>query len=150
MKPDTIDKAAHDRISEVMDLTTLADYWLIQEFSKNGDAFFKQDPAYPGQQYRTYTLLDGAADRIKAAISDICISMKAEDYLTLPDYVEDIVPVELDAKAAKAYRKLEREMLLEVDDQMVTAGSAAVLNGKLLHSGLFTHILIPPMPLSLV
>lgn len=142
-------KMVRDRISRLVLLTGtpapngLADLWaqiwLLDKGQRLGrtitsfrEAFFKQDPAYPGQQYRTYTLLDGAADRIKAAISDICISMKAEDYLTLPDYVEDIVPVELDAKAAKAYRKLEREMLLEVDDQMVTAGSAAVLNGKLL------------------
>ena len=40
MKPDTIDEETHNRIGAVMDLTTLADYWLIQEFSKNGDAFF--------------------------------------------------------------------------------------------------------------
>ena len=116
-----------------------AQVWLLDKGQRLGrtitayrEAYFKEDRAYPGQQYRTYTLLAGAADRIKAAISDICVSMKAEDYLTLPDYMEDIVPVELDAKALKAYRKLEREMLLEVDDQTVTAGSAAVLNGKLL------------------
>ena len=60
------------------------------------------------------------------------MSMKAEDYLTLPDYIEDIVPVALDGPAAKAYKKLEREMLLEVDDDTITAGTAAVLNGKLL------------------
>lgn len=96
------------------------------------EAYYREDRAYPGQQYRTYTLLDGAAERILEAVSDICVSMKAEDYLTLPDYVEDIVPVELDPKARKIYREMEREMLLEVDDQTVTAGSAAVLNGKLL------------------
>ena len=70
--------------------------------------------------------------RIRQAISDICVSMKAEDYLELPDYVEDIVPVALDAKAKKAYKKLEQDMLLEYDDQTITAQSAAVLNGKLL------------------
>ena len=58
--------------------------------------------------------------------------MKTEDYLTLPDYVEDIVPVALDATAKKSYNKLEREMLLQVDSETITAGSAAVLNGKLL------------------
>ena len=116
-----------------------AQVWLLDKGQRLGrtitayrEAYFKEDRAYPGQQYRTYTLLAGAADRIKAAISDICVSMKAEDYLTLPDYIEDVIPVELDAKALKAYRELEREMLLEVDDQTVTAGSAAVLNGKLL------------------
>lgn len=96
------------------------------------EAFFNQDPAYPGQQYRTYTPQDGAAERIQAAISDICVSMKAEDYLSLPDYIEDVVPVILDDKAKKAYTKLERDMLLEVDESTITAGTASVLNGKLL------------------
>lgn len=142
-------RMVRDRISRVVLLTGTpspngmedlwAQVWLLDKGQRLGrtitayrEAFFKEDRAYPGQQYRTYTLLAGAADRIKAAISDICVSMKAEDYLTLPDYIEDVIPVELDAKALKAYRKLEREMLLEVDDQTVTAGSAAVLNGKLL------------------
>lgn len=96
------------------------------------EQFFRQDPAHPGQQYRTYSLQEGAAERIQAAIADICVSMKAEDYLTLPPYIEDKVPVVLDPAAKKAYDRLEKEMLLEVDGETVTAGSAAVLNGKLL------------------
>lgn len=96
------------------------------------DAFFTQDKAYPGQQYRTYSPQPGADKRIEDAISDICVSMKAEDYLELPEYIEDVVPVELDDAARKAYKKLEREMLLEVDGATITAGTAAVLNGKLL------------------
>lgn len=96
------------------------------------EAFFKQDYMRPGQQYRTYTPLKGAETRIQNAISDICVSMKAEDYLTLPPYIEDIVPVVLDTAARKAYDQMERDMLLEVEDQTITAGSAAVLNGKLL------------------
>lgn len=96
------------------------------------ETYFTQDWAHPGQQYRTYTPQDGADSRIRAAISDICVSMKAEDYLDLPEYIEDIVPVALDAKAQKAYKTMEQEMLLEVDEQTITAGSAAVLNGKLL------------------
>lgn len=96
------------------------------------DAFFTQDKSYPGQQYRTYSPQPGADKRIEKAISDICVSMKAEDYLELPEYIEDVVPVELDAAAKKAYKKLEREALLQVDGATITAGTAAVLNGKLL------------------
>lgn len=94
--------------------------------------FMSQDYAHPGQQYRTYSLLPGADQRIRNAISDICISMKAEDYLTLPDFIENVVPVVLDPASKKAYQKLEREMLLQVDTETITAGSAAALNGKLL------------------
>lgn len=96
------------------------------------EAFFAQDYSHPGQMYRTYTPQADAEGRIKAAISDICVSMKAEDYLALPDYVEDVIPVALDTKARKAYDRLERDMLLQVDDSTITAGTAAVLNGKLL------------------
>ncbi len=94
--------------------------------------FMSQDYAHPGQQYRTYSLLPGADQRIRDAIADIAISMKTEDYLTLPDFIENVVPVVLDPTAKKAYQKLEREMLLQVDTETITAGSAAVLNGKLL------------------
>lgn len=96
------------------------------------EAFFTQDKSYPGQQYRTYSPQPGADKRIEEAISDICVSMKAEDYLELPEYIEGVVPVELDPAAKKAYKKLEREALLQVDGATITAGTAAVLNGKLL------------------
>lgn len=66
------------------------------------------------------------------AISDICISMKAEDYLELPDFIQHEVPVLLDAKARRAYDQFERDLLLEVDEDVITAASAAVLVGKLL------------------
>lgn len=105
---------------------------LGRTISSYREAFFTQDYARPGQMYRTYTPQQDAESRIQAAISDICVSMKSEDYLELPDYIESTVPVTLDAKAKRAYDKLEKEMLLEVDTQLVTAQSAAVLNGKLL------------------
>lgn len=105
---------------------------LGRTISSYREAFFTQDYARPGQMYRTYTPQHDAESRIRAAISDICVSMKSEDYLELPDYIESTVPVALDAKAKRAYDKLEKEMLLEVDTQLVTAQSAAVLNGKLL------------------
>lgn len=58
--------------------------------------------------------------------------MKSEDYLQLPDMVVDDIPVALDLRARKAYRKLEREMLLETEEAEITAASAATLTGKLL------------------
>lgn len=116
-----------------------AQIWLLDGGQRLGktissfrEAYFTQDRMYPGQTYRTYTPQAGAAERIQAAVSDICVSMKAEDYLELPEYVEDNIPVALDAAARKAYDRMERDMLLAVDEQMITAGSAAVLNGKLL------------------
>lgn len=90
----------------------------------------------PGRRNQTtifdYKPKDGSFEMIKQAISDICISMKAEDYISLPDVIENEIPVLLDAKAQKAYKQLERDLLLQVDEEMITAGSAGVLTGKLL------------------
>jgi len=80
----------------------------------------------------TYAPKPGADDVIRNLIGDICISMKAEDYLELPDCITNVVPVKLDNKAQAAYDKLEKEMLLEIDDTTIDAGTAAVLTNKLL------------------
>lgn len=74
----------------------------------------------------------GAEEVIQQLIGDICVSMKAEDYLELPDCTPVTVPVILDQKAKAAYQKLEREMLLEVDEATINAGTAAILTNKLL------------------
>jgi SNF2 family DNA or RNA helicase len=80
----------------------------------------------------TYAPKQGADETIKNLIGDICVSMKAEDYLELPDCITVTVPVLLDKKAKAAYEKLEKEMLLEVDENVIDAGTAAVLTNKLL------------------
>lgn len=84
------------------------------------------------QQIFTYKPKDGAGGAIEDRIGDICISMKAEDYLQLPDIVYSDIPVALNGPARKMYEKMEREMLLEIDESTIDAGSAAVLSNKLL------------------
>lgn len=80
----------------------------------------------------SYAPKPGGEEAIQNLIGDICVSMKAEDYLELPDIIYNTVPVVLDDKAQKAYDKLEAEMLLQVDESTIDAGSAAVLTNKLL------------------
>lgn len=97
---------------------------------------FRERYFEPDQRNRdrvfTYAPKPGADQVIQNLIGDICISMKAEDYLELPDIMYNTVPVKLDSKAQKAYNKLETEMLLQVDGSTIDAGSAAVLTNKLL------------------
>lgn len=85
-----------------------------------------------GGHFTTYSMKPGAEESIKAAISDICISMKTEDYLTLPDCITVDVPVILDARAKRRYEQFEKDMLLQIDENTLDAGTAAVLTGKLL------------------
>lgn len=86
---------------------------------------------YDSYRY-SYELKAGAEEIIRSAISDICVSMKAEDYLELPDCTYVTIPVLLDTKAEKLYKELEKEMLVEVDEELLEASTAAVLSNKLL------------------
>lgn len=81
-----------------------------------------------------YKAKPGSEDSILSRISDICISMKAEDYLQLPDLTFHEIPVVLDTRAEKAYRELERKMVLELpeDEEEISVTSAAALSNKLL------------------
>ena len=81
-----------------------------------------------------YKAKPGSEQSILSCISDICVSMKAEDYLQLPDATTHEVPVVLDAKAEKAYRDMERQMVLALpeDEEEISVTSAAALSNKLL------------------
>ena len=141
-------KLVRSRIKRFVELTGtpasngLEDLWAQIYLLDGGARLGKTMGAYrdryfiPGKRNRTtifsYTPKDGSFEMIKRAISDICISMKASDYLTLPDVIHNDIPVALDASATKAYRQLETDLLLQVDEDTITAGTAGVLTGKLL------------------
>ena len=139
------------RIKRIVELTGtpspngLADLWaqlyLLDEGARLGtryagfrERYFDAGPRHNGIVYK-YSVKQGSEEAILSAISDICVSMKAADYLELPDCIMHEIPVELDPKAAKAYRELEREMVLELPDDEVTVTSAAALSNKLLQLG---------------
>ena len=95
------------------------------------ERYFEPDQRGGGTVYN-YKPKQEAERAIHSLIGDICISLRAEDYLSLPAQIKNIVSVELDVKARKMYSKLERDMLLCVDESVIDAGSAAVLTNKLL------------------
>lgn len=95
------------------------------------ERYFNPDKRDATQVF-TWKPKGGAEESIKEKLSDICISMKSEDYLQLPPQIENVIPVVLSPTAQKAYDRLEADMLLEVDEQLIDAGSAAVLTNKLL------------------
>ncbi|WP_127837217.1 DEAD/DEAH box helicase [Clostridium prolinivorans] len=80
----------------------------------------------------TYKPKEGAKEAIYEKLSDICVSMKAEDYLELPERIDNIISVELNSAVKKQYEVLEKELILSLDDSDISAGSAAVLANKLL------------------
>lgn len=141
-------KLVRSRIRRIVELTGtpssngLEDLWAQIYLLDGGARLGKTLGAYrdkyfiPGKRNRTtifsYKPKDGSLDMVKQAISDICISMKADDYISLPDVLHNDIPVVLDAAAQKAYTQLEKDLLLQIDENTITAGSAGVLTGKLL------------------
>lgn len=80
----------------------------------------------------SWQLIPGAEEAIYNKISDICVSMKAKDHLSLPLRTENIVEIELNKASWKKYKELEREYVLELEEADVVASNAATLSNKLL------------------
>lgn len=116
-----------------------AQIYLLDEGERLGNTIGKYRERYftPGQRNATvifnYDAKEGSNDAIQNKISDICISMKADDYLELPDIIYEEIPVALDSKAQKSYDELEREMILALDTgEEISVANAAALSNKLL------------------
>lgn len=84
------------------------------------------------QTFTEYTITPDGGQAIMAAIDDICISMKARDYLDLPPVTFIDRHVRLGKKERAAYEEMAETFVLELGHQEVTAVNAAVLTGKLL------------------
>lgn len=79
----------------------------------------------------SYKPLPGAEKAIYKQISDITISMKAEDYLDMPECIYNEVKVKLNDKERKIYNTLKKELVVSVGDNEIDAANAAVLSNKL-------------------
>ncbi|MBH8600505.1 DEAD/DEAH box helicase [Thermoactinomyces sp. CICC 23799] len=88
----------------------------------------------PGKRrdHIVYEWIPISEEVIYEKISDICISMKAEDWLDMPQRIDRTVTVTLPPAARARYKQLERDLLLPFADGDVVANTAAVLAGKLL------------------
>ena len=105
---------------------------LCKRYTQFRERYF--DPGERGQNViYSYKPKQGSEQSILERISDICVSMKAEDYLQLPDIIFNDISISLDNKAKKAYEDLERKAVLELpDEEEVSVTSAAALSNKLL------------------
>lgn len=94
------------------------------------NAYFLPDKRN-GQIIYSYKPQPDAERRIYDRISDITISMKATDYLKMPERVTNEVFVTLSDMERKKYDKLKKELVLELSDGEITAANAASLTSKL-------------------
>lgn len=107
---------------------------LGESFTAFRDKYFEKDPY---RQFVWKLRTDGkdnwAEKEIAAKISDLCISLKEEDYLKLPPRIDRIVEIEFTKDQLQAYLDFEKDEILNLpDDKEITAVNAAGLTNKLL------------------
>lgn len=75
--------------------------------------------------------LPNAENAIYDKISDITVSMKANEYLKMPELVTSNYVVEFSNSEKKQYDKMKKSLVLEITDGEITASNAASLSNKL-------------------
>lgn len=92
--------------------------------------FFRPDKMN-GPIVYSYKPIPGVESMIYNRISDITISMKAADYLKMPELVSSRYEVQMDDMEKQKYEEFKKDLVLEIEDGEITAANAASLSGKL-------------------
>lgn len=100
---------------------------------------FKQAYFYPTHQVSdnvfNWALRNGADDAIYDKISDITVSIKSEDYLEMPERIDNAQEVKLSKKERAIYDQLKADMVIEDEadsSKDIEALTSATLTQKLL------------------
>jgi len=75
------------------------------------DRFFKPG-AHKGHIVYEWRLRMGAKDTIDRLLKDLCLSMSAEDWLSLPPIIYNTIPVSMDSSARATYERLKSEKVI--------------------------------------
>ncbi len=97
------------------------------------EAYFRPGAMNPhtGIVYQ-YTIRPGAEEQIYRKISDITISMKALDYLKMPEYVSVTHEVQMNPAERDIYDRMKNDLIIPLEDGDIDAVNAASLSNKLL------------------
>lgn len=140
-------KALRPRVKRIVGLTGtpsgngLMDLWaefrildmgkrLGRYISQYRNLYFQPDKRN-GMVVYSYKPLPGAEEIIYHQIADITVSMKATDYLEMPELVSVAKEVRLSEKEKKRYDELKKSLVLELPGSEITAANAASLTMKL-------------------
>lgn len=143
-------KAAQPSFKRVVILTGtpapngLIDLWSQMYLLDRGERLGKTVSAYRDNYFKpdkrngaiifNYKLILSGEEQIHKKIEDICMSMKAKDYLDLPERVNNYIELKFDDELQAKYNAFEEDKVLELfgDGQEITAVNAAALSNKLL------------------
>lgn len=126
----------------------LINLWSQMYLIDRGERLEKTITAYRSRYFRpgasngyvvySYNLLSDSERLIQERIKDICISMRAEDYLEMPERIDNFVRVTMPDKLMDIYKKFEQENIITLANEIeqgtttVNAVNAAALSNKLL------------------
>src|SRR5699024_11070494 len=116
----------------------LLDLWSQAYLVDYGEALGRTMGSYKSRffepDYMGYSFVprEGADSKIWDLLRNISLSMRSEDYLQLEEEIHIVERVDMPANARRDYAELEKEILIEINNEEIEAISAAVLAGKLL------------------
>jgi len=137
-------KMANHKIKRMVQLTGtpasngLLDIWsqlyLLDNGERLGRTFSHYKNTYFDSDYMGYnwTPKEGAKERIYQRIADKCLTLNKQDYLELPRCNKNIISLDMEGEFLQQYRELEREFVLILQNEAITAQQAGVLSNKLL------------------
>lgn len=126
----------------------LINLWSQMYLIDRGERLEKTITAYRSRYFRpgasngyvvySYNILPESEKLIQNRIKDICISMRAEDYLEMPERIDNFVRVVMPDNLYEIYKKFEEENIITLANEIkegtttVNAVNAAALSNKLL------------------
>lgn len=111
---------------KVLDLGERLGYFIGQY----RNTYFKPDKTNGAIVY-SYKPLPNAEDSIYERISDITVSMKASEYLKMPELVISKYQVEMSSNEKKQYDEMKKNLICEIKDGEITVSNAGSLSNKL-------------------
>ena len=111
---------------KVLDLGERLGYFIGQY----RNTYFKPDKTNGAIVY-SYKPLPNAEDSIYERISDITVSMKASEYLKMPELVVSNYKVEMSEYEKKQYDEMKKNLICEIKDGEITVSNAGSLSNKL-------------------
>lgn len=140
-------KKVRPKIHRIVGLTgtpapnSLLDIWAPFRLIDNGERLGRFITHYRDQYFTpgrrngavvyNWNLRQGADQAIYDNIADITVSMRTTDYLQLPEATHQHITVQLPPKARKRIDTLKRDLVLDLDDDIIDAANAATLSLKL-------------------
>lgn len=111
---------------KVLDLGERLGYFIGQY----RNTYFKPDKTNGAIVY-SYKPLPNAEDSIYEKISDITVSMKASEYLKMPELVISNYKVEMSDNEKKQYDEMKKNLICEIKNGEITVSNAGSLSNKL-------------------